>query len=161
MLKKITIGMFLIIISSCKSYDLIGKKYLDINQEKTVSIEFINDTLCNVKQEFLCEKIPENYRKIDIIATYKISRMSIKTYNASFKSKRFKANILIIKNLDCVNCKKYDEIPDYLKLNCSNIIEDEKLKRKIKHGVIYNLINDTLVINKNQIFFDNLSLKIH
>lgn len=157
--KKGFLIICVLLVTSCKSYDLVGKKYLASNQEKTVAIEFVNDTLCKVNQRFLCDKLPEKYRNLDFNATYKISKMNIKTHDANFKPTRFKADILVINNLDCDGCEKYKEIPNYIDLNCTTVLNDEKLKGKIKYGVIYNMVNDTLVIDKNQILFDNLKLK--
>jgi len=159
MLKKGFLVICVLLIASCKSYDLVGKEYRASNQEKVVAIEFINDTLCKVNQKFLCDKLPEKYKSVGFNATYKVSRMNIKTHDANFKPTRFKADILVINNIDCIDCEKYREIPNYIDLNCTTILKDEKLKGKVKYGVIYNMVNDTLVIDKNQILFDNLTLK--
>lgn len=159
MFKRGILIICVLLIASCKSYDLIGKKYRASNQEKSVAIEFINDTLCKVKQEFLCDRLPEKYKSVDFNATYKVSRMNIKTHDENFKPTRFKADILVINNLDCIGCEKYKEIPNYIDLNCTTALKDERLKGKIKYGVIYNMVNDTLVIDKNQILFDNLKLQ--
>lgn len=161
MFRKRIIVVYLLVLS-CKSYDnLAGKKYTSFNQEKSITIEFINDTLCRVQQEFFCNDLPENYKRINFNATYKVDKMNIKLYNKDLKLSKSRVSILVVNNIDCsVNCEKYQTIPNYEELGCSLVAwEDEKLREKVKLGVIYNLINDTLIIQKNQILFDNLKLK--
>lgn len=159
MLRRLILAIFALSIASCKSYDLSGKKYVASNQEKRVSLEFINDTLVNVKQKFFCDKLPKEYQEITFDAKYEIDRMNIKTFDEDFKSKRFKSDILVLENLNCADCQGYKTIPNYEDLGCSTKIEDERLKDKVKSGVIYNLVNDTLILKRNQILFDNLKLK--
>lgn len=158
-IKGVLFALTVLVLVSCKPYNLVGEKFFASNQEKIVSIEFVNDTLCNVSQWFSCDKLPEEYRNIEFKATYKVEKMKLKTYDSNFKPTRFKTDILIVNNLECVDCKRYKEIPNYFDLNCATVIDDDKLKEKIKYGIIYNLVNDTLIIDKGQIMFGGLKLK--
>jgi hypothetical protein len=160
MKNKIVYFLMALIIVSCKSYDFSGKRYKASNQEKKIQIEFVNDTLCKIKQEFLCDELSETYRNTTFNATYKIDKVNIETYDKNLKPVRFKSDILVINNLDCPKCEKYKVIPNYVELNCTTTkLTDERLKDKVKLGVIYNMVNDTLVIDKKQIWFGNLKLK--
>lgn len=160
MIRKISLAILAVAIASCKSYNLSSKKYIDSNQEKRVVLEFINDTLVNVQQIFFCDKLPKEYQKITFLATYKIDRINIKTFDRDFKSKKFKSDILVLDNVDCADCESYRVIPNYEDLGCSIAeIKDKKLKDKMKLGIIYNLVKDTLILKKNLILFDDLKLK--
>ncbi len=159
MKNRIIYFLIVLITVSCKSYDFAGKKYEASNQEKRIQIEFVNDTLCKIEQEFLCDELSETYKNTVFNATYKIDKVNIKTYDKDLKPVRFKSDILVVNNLDCSKCDKYKVIPNYVDLNCiTTKLKNEKLKDKVKLGVIYNMVNDTLVIDKKQIWFGNLKL---
>lgn len=158
--KEMLVICFLML--SCKSYDdLAGKKYSAFNDEKAVVIEFVNDTVCKVQQSFFCNELPKNYKQINFKATYKVDRINLKLYNQDLKISKLKTSILIVNNIDYpADSQRYQVIPNYEELSCSFWnLEDERLHEKLKSGVIYNLINDTLLIWKNEIFFDNLRLE--
>ena len=159
-MKTIVLLICLLLLTCCKSYDFIGSKYVADNKEKVVSIEFINDTLCKINQKFLCDDLPDSYRNTSFKATYQVDKVNIKTYDENLNPKRFKADVLIINNLDCQNCEEYTLIPNYIASNYTDTeLPDKRLKDKIKFGVIYNMLNDTLVLDDNRILFDNLKLK--
>ena len=153
--------LFIVVISitSCKSYRLTGRKFQGANQEKIVTIDFLNDTLCKVTQEFQCNKIPDKYRKVSFKSSYKVRKINIQTYNNSYKPIKTKFDALIISNLECVDCKRYIEIPNYRNLNCTKDSIDKRLKGIVKIGLIYNLVNDTIILDKHYIYFGNLKLK--
>ena len=161
MLRKEIIVIVLLVMSSCKTYDLTGRQYQASNQEKLVRIEFLNDTLCKVYQQFLCNELAEEYRSHVFDATYRIDRMKIRTQDENFKTASFKTDVLILNNLDCAGCEKSSVIPNYKDLDCTKAeIIDNAIEDKIKFGLIYNMTNDTLIINEDShIVFNRLKLK--
>jgi hypothetical protein len=155
---KNIILILILVLFSCKSNNFSGKSYMGSNKEEIVKIKFINDSICEVKQEFLCEQLKNTYRIKRIYAKYKVVKLKINSYDKKFKPIIFKSNALIINNLECKKCEKYYLIPNYEE-NCMNTIKlDTRFKNKIKMGVIYNMIQDTVLFNKKEIIFGNLKL---
>ena len=159
MLKKILV-IVVLLVASCKSYDLKGKKYTSSNGEKQVVIEFVNDTLSKVTQEYFCNDLPEKYAQTEIMAKYSVEKYKVKGYSENYKPKTVKTTILVLENIKCdEDCEKYIEIPNYESLDCSQIKIDHRLKDKIVLGRIYNLAKDTFELKNNEILFGYLKLK--
>jgi len=158
-LRNLSLIIIALIIFSCKSYNLKGKTFFAENLEKKVTLDFLNDTLVVVKQEFFCDKLPKKYQEIIFKAKYEIDKINVNSYNKHFKPKKYKLDALIVNNLDCIDCHNYIEVPNYEELGCSNTKYDLMLQDKVELGVIYYLMNDTITLIDNQIFFANLKLK--
>jgi len=139
---------------------LKGKKYISSNAEREVVIEFLNDTLSKVTQEYFCDNLPEKYAQTEITAKYSVEKYKIKGYNKNYKPKIVKTSILVLENINCnEKCERYIEIPDYKDLGCLRMKMDERVKDKIALGRIYNLVKDTFELKNNEIKFGYLNLK--
>ena len=127
-----------------------------------MTIDFKNDSLCEINQVFYCDKIPEKFRKTNFLCKYAIGTgQQITGYNENFRKKKIKFKKLVMQNLADSIPDSYTIIPNYEDLCLSPVAinsKEAKLRNLIKDGIIYNLINDTLIIYDNRIGFGNYTL---
>ena len=145
------------ILIGCKAKSLRGTFYKLANKEKEISLDFISDTTCLVRQNYLCNKLPATYKNIEIECIYKIGKEKVEGLDENFKKKVKKVDVIYIKNKKCfiIDCKgfsNYTYIPDYDTL-CNQLIDRKTINSKINTAVILNLINDTLQFEKNHVIF--------
>lgn len=152
------------LLVSCKSgINLNGEFYELKDKEEIVSLKFINDSICIVKQKFLCQNLPEEFKEIeDIKVQYKKGRIDVAYLDLNKKKKKSKMDVLFVENLKYKNSNNlsitnYFSIPNYEKLKCNKLLENNsnanKIKSKIETGIIMNLVKDTIRIKKDTIFF--------
>jgi len=160
-MKNLIYILFIFFITSCTTQKINGK-YSFKNNQRLITIDFKNDSLCEINQVFYCDKIPEKFRKTNSLCKYAIStRQQIIGYNENFRKKKIKFRKLTIQNLADSIPDSYIIIPDY-EDSCLPPVainsKEAKLHNLIKDGIIYNLVNDTLVIYDNHISFGNYRL---
>ncbi|PJB12470.1 MAG: hypothetical protein CO119_06385 [Flavobacteriales bacterium CG_4_9_14_3_um_filter_40_17] len=174
MRKWIIVIVSLLFLVSCKSI-LTGDEFRFVNDEKFISVVFLNDSIAEIRQEFYCDKVPENLRKSKILTFYsfekikptKVVDLQKDKYGGgtgkNLKYMNIKFNVLIMNNIDCENnncdnIEPYTVIPDYIE-NCIDKSEvDTRILQKMKFVRIHNMVNDTLFKYKNYLIFNSLRL---
>lgn len=161
-MKNLIYILFILFITSCSSTKKINGKYSFNNSERLIFIDFKNDSLCEVNQVFYCDNIPEKYQNTNFMCKYSVSSLNKAIgYNENFRKKKIKFRKLAMQNLTDSIPESYIIIPDY-EDSCLPPVaissKEAKLRNKIKYGIIYNLVNDTLVIYDSHITFANYKL---
>jgi hypothetical protein len=133
-----------------------GKVYLMSDYEQEIKISFVSDSLCMIEQIFKCDKISDSLKFTKIQAKYDLVKSEL-NYLHNNKTKQKTVNFLRLTNLNPKNrIQKYTYIPNYNEL-CGKSFEvnshEMKSRQKIPSGIILNLINDSLLVKRDTIFF--------
>lgn len=150
---------FFISCNSTKSF--IGDTYKISNDELLVSMHFINDSICEINQEFHCSKVPESFKKNKQSCYYKVYDTIIKWKDFNKKERRIKLKKIYLRNSDTSVVENYKMIPDYEKLCLPIVIvnsNEYKIRELTKPGLIYYFKSDTLTFINNKINFGYLKL---
>lgn len=142
---------------SCKSsYNMRGKVYELSDYEQKIKISFVNDSICTIEQDFECDKILDSLKFTKIQAKYDLVKSEL-NYLQNNKAKKKRVIFLRLTNLNPKNkMQKYTNIPQYSELcgKFSDVNSNEmKARHKIPSGIILNLVNDSLLIKRDTIFF--------
>lgn len=157
---KIALVSFTVVfcLISCKSsYYMSGKVYAMSDYEQEIKISFISDSICIIEQSFKCDKISDSLKFTKIQAKYDILKSEINYLHNNNKRKKMKVNYLRLINLNPKNrIENYSIIPNYNEL-CGKYFDvnsyEMKTRQKVTSGVIHNLVNDSLLIKRDTIFF--------
>ncbi len=149
---KLLASSVVLFVIGCKPTNLAGKTFVSSSSAKYVSIEFLNDSLCQVKQTQYCKSIPEKYQQVDILAHYEVLSFTISGYKpVSYDVKRIKIKAIKLKNVNCDSCTRFLPIPTYFTSGCIGDTAYDRFSGKMPDSIIYQFPNDTMIVHKNVI----------
>lgn len=133
--------IILLLMVSCGTVHLTGKKLVGSNVYRKMEISFINDTLCKIQQEFYCNNFPDSLKHSVIFATYKVYDTIIKAYNNTREWKPIKVRLrfIIINRLDSKS--RSNQI---YKMPCTISSNGNHQNERVDSIYISNFVNDTI-----------------
>ena len=145
---------------SCSPSKLVGKTFFGSNNLRSISITFVNDSICEIVQKFYCKSISNEYNNIHVSTKYReMGKLKVDYCNtirvAHSKSRYFKG--IKLNNIDSNVLVRYTPIPAYFDLCVTDSILN-RLAGKIPEGIIFHFTNDTILINKRNILAAGLKL---
>jgi len=161
-INRIFKSILVIIFISCSSNNLVNKRFSATNSVKSVSIEFINDSVCEIYQRFHCKLIPADFRSIQIFANYKPIKFKVIGYkNGNLNSTvTFKVKAIEIQNKLSDQIVRYTDVPNFFNPECPHDSLLDVLNKKLPQNVIYNFRHDTITINKKFIYMAGARLQL-
>lgn len=148
MKKLLFLLLFFLIVSCSETLKFSGKSYRYNSKHRSLSLNFINDSICQLRNTFRCTDIDSVLRETVITCKYRTNNDSI-----------FLRNVNCI-NGDCVYEPFLKFASQYSK-KCSFLNTDSRdyrifagpslLSDYRRYGMVPNIDIDTLFINKNKI----------
>lgn len=140
---SITIFILLLMIS-CGTVHLKGKKLTGSSEYRKMEISFINDTLCKIQQEFYCNNLPDSLRHSVIFATYKVYDTIFDAYSNTreWKPIKVKARVIIFNRLDSES--KSQQIH---KMLCKISSNGNQQNDTLNYFYLSNFVNDTIALS--------------
>src|SRR4030042_295910 len=153
-MKKLIYIAVLLVFSSCsKELILTNKIYFCGDSIKVNTIHFLNDSICNYEQKYLCE-IEEPYKKTVEICHYKIHKNLIILKNLTKDSDSIGSTYFKIPDSELNKCSFFNEkLPDngQIRMGAPRTISNTEM-----FGFINNITTDTLLFKKKVIFYQKL-----
>ena len=141
-------------VSCSKTFtiNMQGRVFVDGNQYKSESLEFVNDTICLYTQELHCN-VSDQYKKMTITCLYKITNSNIILTNINYHPDS-SYNCIKLPEKEVNNCKFLKEESDKIiekTSGCIGCFEDTPLNDS--YSYLDNVGIDTLYYKDNYICY--------